>query len=247
MRKVIIIGASSGIGEKLALHYAQCGCMVGIAARREELLIKIAERYPHRIIYQALDVTEVENGCVINGFKKLVERIGGLDLIVYCSGAGEQNTMLDITKELNTVRVNVEGFITITTAALGYFLRRGNVNGEVPQIVAISSIAAIRGLGIASSYSASKRFQVTYMEGLSQLAVKEGTKITFTTILPGFIKTDFIKGKNYPLTMSVDYAIACIVSAIEHRFRYKIIDWKWSIVVFFWKLIPGSLWRRMKL
>ncbi|MEF9931560.1 MAG: SDR family NAD(P)-dependent oxidoreductase [Bacteroidales bacterium] len=211
MRKVIIIGASSGIGEKLALHYAQCGCMVGIAARREELLIKIAERYPHRIIYQALDVTEVENGCVINGFKKLVERIGGLDLIVYCSGAGEQNTMLDITKELNTVRVNVEG------------------------------------LGIASSYSASKRFQVTYMEGLSQLAVKEGTKITFTTILPGFIKTDFIKGKNYPLTMSVDYAIACIVSAIEHRFRYKIIDWKWSIVVFFWKLIPGSLWRRMKL
>lgn len=255
MRKVIIIGASSGIGAKLALYYAGIGCAVGIAARRGEMLKQIADKYPDRIIYEVTDVTlqgerggQGETKGAVAGFTTLVERLGGVDLVIYSSGAGEQNTLLNISKELNTVRVNVEGFMMIVMAAFDYFLKhRKRDDGEIPQIVVISSIASVRGLGIATSYSASKRFQVTYMEGLSQLAEKEGLKHVFTTILPGFIDTDFIKGKRYPLTMSLDYAVKCIAKAIEKRSRRKIIDWRWSIVVFFWKLIPEFIWRRIRL
>lgn len=248
MRTVIIIGASSGIGERLAIHYAQTGCMVGIAARREELLIKIANNYPDRIIYEIMDVTQTGDDGAVHSFMKLIERMAGVDLVIYCSGMGEQNTMLDISKELNTVRVNVEGFMIIATAVFDYFLKNGALTlGVEPQFVTISSIASVKGIGRAASYSASKRFQVTYMEGLAQLACAKGLKITFTTILPGFIDTDFIKGRRYPMTMPLNYAVKCIINGIEQGCFYKIIDWRWAIVVFLWKLVPGYFWRRIKL
>lgn len=248
VKKVIIIGASSGIGEKLALHYAKTGCMVGIAARREDKLAAIAEQYPNKMIYTLMDVTQTGNGGAVDKFLQLIEQLGGVDMVVYCSGAGEQNSLLDISKELNTVRVNVEGFMMIATAAFDYFYNKAiTPESIVPQFVAISSVASVRGLNIATSYSASKRFQVTYMQGLAQLATKKGLKMTFTTLLPGFVRTDFIGGKKYPLIMSLDYAVRRMVRAIESRMGYAIIDWRWAIVVFFWKLIPEFIWRRIRL
>lgn len=247
-KKVIIIGASSGIGEKLALYYAEIGCMVGIAARREEKLIAIVNKYPDKMIYTPMDVTQMGEGGSVDKFLQLIERLGGVDMVVYCSGAGEQNSLLDISKELNTVRVNVEGFMMIATATFDYFYNRKiTPYAVIPQFVTISSVASVRGLNIATSYSASKRFQVTYMQGLAQLATKKGLKMTFTTLLPGFIKTDFIGGKKYPLTMSLNYAVGCMIRAIDARIGYAIIDWRWAIVVFFWKLIPEFIWRRIRL
>lgn len=246
MKKVIIIGASSGIGEGLACRYASQGCKVGIAARREDRLRNIAEMYPGAIVYKAGDVTR--EGVPGGIFRALEQQLGGVDLVIYASGAGEQNTELEIARELNTVRVNIEGFMAIATEAMDSFFTRKRKPGEmVPQLAVISSIASVKGLGRATSYSASKRFQVTYMEGLAQLAHKRRVKISFTTILPGFVDTDFIKGSTYPMVMSREYAIRCVFKAIEARKAYKIIDWKWSLVVAAWRLVPGFIWRRIRL
>lgn len=246
MKRVIIIGASSGIGEGLACRYASQGNKVGIAARREDRLQNIAEMYPGNIVYKVGDI--IREGVSGGIFRGLEQQLGGVDLVIYASGAGEQNTELDIAKELNTVRVNVEGFMAIATEAVDYFFTRKRKPGEiVPQLAVISSIASVKGLGRATSYSASKRFQVTYMEGLAQLAHKRRVKISFTTVLPGFVDTDFIKGRTYPMVLSKEYAIQCIFKAIEARKVYKVIDWKWGMVVAAWRLVPGFIWRRIKL
>lgn len=241
------MGASSGIGEKMALHYAAAGCRVGISARREERLKQIVSQYPHQIVYRVADVSLSGAEGAEAAFRELLEELGGADLVVYCAGAGEQNVVLDVKKEVNAVRVNAEGLVCVAAPFFCYVAGQRPINEFVPQFVVISSLASTKGLGIAASYSASKRFQVTYMEGLAQLAARQGVKMVFTTILPGFIRTDFIGTRYFPMTMPLEYAVKRIIRAIERKRRVQVVDWKWALVAFFWRLIPGWAWRRIKL
>ncbi len=270
MRRVIVIGASSGIGEDLAKHYAQCGYKVGIAARRVEELKRVANFYPDNIIYQAIDVTILnressvaEDQCDIygaqDGVNKLLERLGGADLVIYSSGYGKNHPDLNLDVDINTVKVNVEGFVNVAITALEYFSNirpkedlvsniKSKHNEKVrAQFVVISSIASTKGLGSAAAYSATKRFQSIYMEGLAQLMNKLNREIDFTSIMPGFVDTDFISKERYPMVLKRDYAVKLIIRAIERRKREKIIDWKWRIIVTMWRLIPSSIWRKMKI
>ena len=84
------------------------------------------------------------------------------------------------------------------------------------------------------------------MESLRQLATIKGWNMSFTTIKPGFIDTDFIKGQRYPMTMSLEYAAKRIKRAIDRRKASAVIDWKWGIVVAIWKMVPNWLWYRLK-
>ena len=72
-------------------------------------------------------------------------------------------------------------------------------------------------------------------------------RVKFTTILPGFIDTDFITAAKYPMVISLEYASNRIFRAIIKEKKSKIIDWKWAIVVLFWRLIPKFIWRRVTL
>ena len=240
-KKVIVIGASSGIGRYLAEHYAREGCKVGIAARREEKLREIAALYPGNISYMSFDVV---SGNSQDYFISLVDSVGGADLVIYCSGAGKYSNELDSGIEHQTVDVNVRGFLNVVVPAFNYFAHRGGKRQVTPQIVVISSVASVRGLAPTPSYSATKRFQRIYFEALEQRAHKIGLDITFTSILPGFIDTDFISRK-YPLLMQLPYAAERIVRAIEKRKREAVIDWKWSIIVSLMKLVPPFLWKRI--
>lgn len=252
MRKIIIIGASSGIGAELAKSYASNGCMVGISARREEPLKTLADSYKSNIIYLLMDVSYsyAEESSNIygayDGFEELAKRLGGVDLVIFCAGYGKQTRELVLEQELATVDVNISGFVAVATAAVNYFIKRAP-SVTTPQFVAISSVASLKGLGISASYSASKRFQLTYLESLDQLLRSKGVKISFTSILPGFVATDFIGKKNYPFTLDKVYAAKKIVQAIERRKFRAVIDWKWGIVVALWALIPNFVWRRIKL
>ena len=241
-KKVIVIGASSGIGRSLAEYYAKAGCLVGIAARREENLKEIRGLYPHNIHYAVMDAAE-DNASEL--LCSLVEIIGGADLVIYCSGAGKYSQVLDSVVEHQTVDVNVKGFVNIVVTAFNYFVENRGKGNVIPQIVTVSSVASVKGLGPTPSYSATKRFQTIYFEALEQRAHKIGLDITLTSVLPGFINTDFISRK-YPFTMQLPYAVKCIVNAIEKRKRKTVIDWKWSVIVFFMKLIPSFLWRRIE-
>ena len=250
MRRVIIFGASSGIGAELAKRYAEEGCMVAVAARREDNLKELQKEFPVNIITFKADVASapVEEGgdealSPKGKLEEMLEALGGADLIIYSSGAGKQNVAFDMELEYNTINVNVKGFTAIAAAVVEY----GSKAGHHVQFATISSIASTRGIGLSASYSATKMYQVRYMESLRQLANSKEWNMSFTTILPGFIATDFIKGRSYPMTMQLPYAAGRIKKAIDCRRTSAVIDWKWAAVVSLWKLIPNWLWYKIKL
>ncbi len=242
MKRVIIIGASSGIGKMLAEHYAAAGCKVAISARREENLKAIKEAYPQNVHYATMDVTDAASSQI---FSSLMEQIGGADLVIYCSGAGKHSDNLSPQIEHQTTDVNVKGFLNIVVPAFNYFVSRQEKSEYTPQIVTISSVASFRGLGASPSYSATKRFQSIYFEALGQLSAIKRVKIDFTAIKPGFIATDFISRK-YFMTMPLPYAVKRIIKAIERRKKNAVIDWRWAIAVALMKLIPTCIWRKLR-
>ena len=108
----------------------------------------------------------------------------------------------------------------------------------------ISSIAGTKGLGAASAYSASKAFQNTYLDALEQLSVMRQCPLTFTDVRPGFVDTDLLAdGKTYPFKMNVTDVASSIVKGIETKKRVLVIDWKYKLLVFFWRLVPQCLWK----
>ncbi len=236
--RIIIIGATSGIGREVAKLYIAQGWQVGVAGRRAEELETLRKEAPEQVSTQVLDVTLEDAPCRL---QSLIDKVGGMDLFLLSSGIGKQNPTLTPDIELKTAATNVEGFIRLTTAAYHYFERQGHGH-----IAAISSIAGVKGLGIAPAYSATKRFQNTYLDALDQLSRMNGLNIRFTDIRPGFVATPLLKDDNYPLLMKAPQVAACIVKAINKKKRIVVIDWRYRILVFFWKLIPHWIWVRLK-
>jgi short-subunit dehydrogenase len=237
MKKVIIIGATSGIGYEVAKGYLKLGWHVGIAGRREDALMKLRATNPDKIEIQVLDVTKED---APEKLQQLIDKLGGMDLFLLSSGIGSQNIALEPGIEINTARTNVGGFIRLVTAAFHYFKKQGGGH-----LAVISSIAGTKGLGSAPAYSATKRFQNTYIDSLAQLSRMEKLNISFTDIRPGFVQTDLLKDRNYPLLMKPDHVASRIIHALNRKKRVAIIDRRYACIVFFWKMIPSWLWERL--
>ena len=237
-KRIIIIGATSGIGREAALIYIAKGWKVGIAGRRAAELESLRAEAPEQVSAQVLDVTQDD---APQKLQALIEQVGGMDVFLLSSGIGKQNPTLQTELELATAATNVEGFIRMTNAAYHFFKKQGHGH-----LAVISSIAGTKGLGIAPAYSATKRFQNTYVEALSQLASIEGLKIDFTDIRPGFVKTELLKQTNYPMLMTVPPVARSIVKAIKKRKHTVTIDWRYRVLVGFWRLIPRWLWIKLK-
>ena len=237
-KKIIIIGATSGIGREVALIYIAQGWKVGIAGRREAELESLRAKYPEQVYAQTLDVTQEDAPEKLHA---LIEQVGGMDLFLLSSGIGKQNPTLETGLELATAATNVEGFIRMTNAAFHYFEQQGHGH-----LAVISSIAGTKGLGAAPAYSATKGFQNIYMDALDQLARMKKLNIQFTDIRPGFVATPLLNNqKKYPMLMEAPIVALDIVSAIEKKKRVAIIDWKFRLLVGFWRLIPKWLWLRL--
>lgn len=239
MKKIIIVGASSGIGKQVALNFIADGWKVGVAARREEALKELKLQIPAQVEYEVIDITSADATSRLNA---LIDKLGGMDIYFHCSGVGHQNTKIDIKVEVDTVRTNALGFTQMSVAAYNYF----KDNKKQGQIAVISSIAGTKGLGVSPSYSATKRYNYIYLDCLEQLSRMQNVNITFTDIRPGFVTTALLDdGQKYPMQMSVEYAAKKIFKAVKRRKRVAVIDWKYSILVSFWKLIPRWLWVRL--
>lgn len=239
MKRIIIVGASSGLGYRIALDFAQRGWIVGIAARREEPLKEICAMYPNTVFYEKIDVLTED---APERFLLLIDKIGGMDVVLIASGVGKQNPDLFHEIELRTTKTNVVGFTQIIDTAYNYFKDKG----QEGQIAAISSVAGTKGLGMAPSYSATKRFQYIYIDALEQLSKMQGVKIKFTDIRPGFIRTPILDPeKRYPMIMTMDHAVPRIVKAILKQRRVAVVDGKWRVLVALWRLIPRWMWKRL--
>lgn len=238
-KRIVIIGATSGIGYEVAKIYCRLGWRVGVAGRRIERLEAFKEQAPEQIEIQQIDVTETE---AVEKLHRLIDKLGGMDIFLLSTGIGSQNRTLNSEIELSTVNTNALGFTRMVTAAYNYFKEEGGGHLSV-----ISSIAGTKGLGAAPAYSATKRFQNTYIDALAQLARMEKQSVRFTDIRPGFVKTDLLKNDKYPLLMDPEQVAQKIVKALSQKKRRVIIDWRYAILVFFWKLIPSYIWERLSI
>lgn len=238
-KKAIIIGASSGIGIEVARLLLLKGWKVGVAARRVAPLEQLRAAFPEQVSVASVDVTDP---LAKEKFDRLVGMVGGMDLYFHAAGVGWQNPDLDWDKEMSTVYTNVEGFTRMVGEAFHYMAAH-----DGGHIAVISSIAGTKGLGPAASYSATKAFQNTYIEALEQLAATRRLPITFTDIRPGFVDTPMLEGSDFPMKMNVQYVARKIVRAIERRRHVSVIDWRYRLLVFFWRLVPRFLWRRLRL
>ena len=248
-RKAIVMGATSGIGMEVAKLLAEQGWLVGIAGRRIERLEAVKQCHEGIVCCQQIDVTSSD---APDRLRKLIDELGGMDLYFHSSGIGWQNNSLEIEKELNTVETNGMGFVRMVGTAFNWFAERNNHSDAectkcagTGRIACITSIAGTKGLGAAPAYSSTKRFQSHYLECLSQQARMRQLDITITDIRPGFVKTDLIAGSNYPLQLDAKDVARSIAKAIEKGRGVKIVDWRYAILVFLWRLIPRYIWIRM--
>ena len=241
MKRAVIMGATSGMGREVASILVRKGWTLGVAGRREEKLKELQASYPEQISYQVIDIEKED---ATERLQALIDKIGGMDLYFHGSGVGWHNEELDRSVELKTVSTNSLGFTRMIDAAWHYFKDKGGGH-----IAVISSIAGVKGLGPAPSYSATKSFDNTYIQALAQLSRKQKLNIRFTDIRPGFVDTPLldITKHHYPMLMKQDKVARKIVRAVERKKRVAVIDWRYRILVFFWRLIPNCIWERIKL
>lgn len=238
--KAIIVGASSGIGLEIAKQLLAEGWYLGIAARREEALLALKETTPDRIEVMTIDITHSDAS---ERLLSLIERLGGMDLYFHSSGIGKQNRTLEPDIELQTMQTNAVGFTRMIGTAYRYFAERGKGH-----IAAITSIAGTKGLGPAPAYAATKALQSTYLQALEQQAHQRGLDIRFTDIRPGFVDTALLSGSfRYPMMLHPESVARDIVNSIHKHRHVRIIDARYRVLTFFWRLVPNFIWRRLKL
>jgi short-subunit dehydrogenase len=237
-KKIIIIGASSGIGAAMTAMYAQQHLIIGITGRRNEMLLQLQQRFPQQVHTECFDVMGNNN---IYHLKALIEKLGGMDLLIYNAGYGEISKTLDPVIEKETTLTNVNGFIELTAFAFNYFVQQG-----YGQIVATSSIASKRGNSMAPAYSASKAFMSTYMEGLHMKVKKTPLpQIYITDVQPGFVATKMAKGAGRFWEAPVEKAAAQMVKAIDKKKFRVYITKRWWIFGKLMPLLPNFIYHRI--
>ncbi len=237
MTRAIIIGATSGIGRGLASLYAANGHSVGATGRRMQLLEELKAEFPAIQIKQ-MDVTDCENAII--QLKELISELGGLDLLILSSGAGFVNNELDYEKEKVAADVNVCGWTCLVDFVFNYFDHQ-----KSGHLVAISSIAGLRGSRFAPAYGASKAYQINYLQALRQKASNLKHRITITDIRPGFVDTAMAQGAGIFWVAPVDKAARQIFKAIKRKRKVVYVTNRWRIAAFIFRIIPRWLYERV--
>lgn len=233
---MIIIGATSGIGRELARNYARRGFYVGVSGRRIELLHSLQNEFPKNIVFECFDVTGNEN---IVHLRSLIEKLEGVDILIYNSGYGEVSNTLDWEIEKHTTAVNVTGFVEIICYAFNYLVNQGH-----GQIACISSIASIRGNSQAPAYSATKAFESNYMEGLYLKAKRLKKNLSVTDIQPGFVNTGRDKENGRFWESTTGEAAVQIYDAIKRKRKRAYITRRWWLIASLLKILPGFIYNR---
>ena len=236
-KKIIIVGATSGIGRKIAEIYLEKGNKVGVTGRREHLLQELMGKFPNQVETECFDVTKDKN---IFHLESLITKLGGLDILIISAGIGEPSIELKWEIDKKTVLTNVYGFIEIANWAFNFFVKQG-----YGQLAVISSIAANGPSSRAASYSASKSFQSIYAEGLSLKARRLKKKIFVTCVEPGFVNTKIPQTKNPFWVIPVEKAARQIINAIHKKKRKVYISKRWWIIAKMIRWMPYFIYKRL--
>ena len=233
-KRIMVVGATSGLGRMLAGRYIQEGNVVGIVGRREHLLEEAARGHAHVHALKA-DVTDA--GQIATQLAGLVSAMGGLDLLVLCSGVGRMNPALAYELEQPAIDTNVKGWTAVVDWAFSYFMRQG-----YGQLAAISSVAGIRGLAPAPAYAASKAYQIHYLEALRQRARIARKPVFVTDIRPGFVRTPLLAHPEELFWVDEpEKAVRAIYRAIRARKRTAVVTRRWAFLAPWMRVAPEWL------
>ncbi len=232
--KVIIIGATSGIGRELAKQMSNYGYVVGITGRRSELLDSLEKELSGKCFKSTMDLADISEA--VKGFESLLKKMGNVDVVFINSGTGNVDPAFPLSGELETVAVNVTGFTALANAAYHYFAKKG-----CGHIVGTSSIMALRG-GPCASYNASKAYISNYLEGVLCKSRLEGHNIVVTDVRPGFVDTAMAKGEGIFWVASVEKAAEQIFKAIQKKKRTIYVTKRWRFVGFLLRCLPFKLY-----
>ena len=225
--RTFITGASSGIGRGLALHYASAGAVVGLAARRGELLAELAREVEARgarpLVY-AVDVGDTAE--MAKHAAEFVDSAGGVDLVIANAGIGIPSGVFAGKAEPieRLMRINVIGVTNTVVPFVPTMVRqRSGV------LVAVASVAGHRAVPGRAAYGASKAAVISFMEALR--IELHGTGVHAMALCPGFIHTPMTaKLKKMPFVMDLDDALPIMTGAIARREGTFTFPWQMRLL-----------------
>ncbi|MFI7061321.1 SDR family NAD(P)-dependent oxidoreductase [Kribbella sp. NPDC050124] len=234
-RRTWIVGASSGIGAALAGELADRGARVAVSARRTEALEKVAGG---RMAVVPVDVTDAE--AVRLAADRVVEELGGLDIVVLSAGYWKQMGEFDAESFQRHLDVNLSGLAHCLDVVIP-LLRTARAG----LIVGIASVAGYRGLPGAEAYGATKAAQINLLEALRVSLRRDGIHVA--TVCPGFVDTEMTRSNRFPMPFIVSPQRAAqeIADGIERRRTRITFPWQMAWLARLGKLVPDSLWTRL--
>ena len=231
--KVIIIGATSGIGRQMAIEYLREGAHVGISGRRLDKLEEIRLTAPDQVTLRQMDITDYKDSR--EKLLAIINEMGGVDVLVVNSGVGY--VVADLEAEIRTIETNATGFVNLMRTGLDYM--KNNHGGK---LVGISSVSAARGFRIFTVYGATKRFISHYMEGLRHFIATKKLPVKIIDIRAGYIETPIIEGNNEVFWLTpLDKGVRLIMKAIKRGHAVAYIPGKWKIVFTIFRILPRWL------
>lgn len=241
LRRLFITGASSGIGQALAEHYAQQGAQLGLCARRTEPLQKLAERWPGQVSCYPLDVTDAS--ALRAAAADFIARLGDPDIVIANAGISV-GTLTEHAEDLDAIRrvmdTNFFGMAATFSPFVGGMRRAGR-----GRLVGIASVAGIRGLPGSEAYSASKAAVISYLESLRVELRASGVRVI--TICPGYISTPMTEVNPFPMPflMPADTAARRFARAIDKGRSYVVIPWQMGVAARLLRLLPNAVYDRL--
>ncbi len=244
-KKVIIIGASSGIGRELASVFIKNGCQVGALSRNEEKLKSLQKELGEHFIYALGDIQKDES---IDIVKTLLSQLGGCDIFILNAGTWDDarqdlhtKAMLEtldwqklLIDQQNVIATNVVGFTRMANLALEYFVQQ-----KQGHFVGISSLDAVRGNPWAPTYSASKAFESTFMQSWRSIFEMAELPVYITDIRPGFIATHPVSEGMFWVE-PLDVAGQAIFEAIQSKEKIAYITKRWEKFAHYLLTVPDA-------
>lgn len=240
--KVFITGASSGIGEALAVYYAAQGATLGLAARRGDSLAALNARLGGRHACYPLDVADAP--ALHAAAADFLARFGAPDIVIASAGVSA-GTLTECEEDLAVFKrvmdINVFGM----AATFAPFIPALKAAGNAARLVGIASVAGIRGLPGAEAYSASKAAAIAYLESLRLEMRPYGIKVV--TIAPGYIATPMtaVNPHKMPFLLPAAKAAERFAAAIARGTTYAVIPWQMGVVAKVLRLLPNWLYDRL--